>query len=185
MRFGDRWQTTLSEIRSVLQGVDAQEVEQLLEVISKADRVFVTGVGRMALMSRAFVMRLMHLGLRAYMVGDITTPAIGGDDLLLANSGSGCTSVVLDTVRKARAHGARIAACTAHKDSPIGQLADVVVCMPVSTKAHGPNEQPTAQPMGNQAEQSLLILLDVLCWMLVDRLGATEEEMWARHANLE
>jgi len=185
MQLAEAYETALSEIRSVLDAVDPLEVEHLLEAILGAGRVFVAGAGRMGLMSRAFVMRLMHLGLQAHMVGDTTTPAIRPGDLLLANSGSGHTSIVHHAVSRAKQHGASIAACTAHPDSPIGRLADVIVRVPAPSKVQGSGEKKTSQPMGNLSEQCLLVLLDAVSWMLQERLGFTEEEMWARHANLE
>ena len=43
-------------------------------------------------------MRLMHLGLSAYVVGETISPAIYADDCILAISGSGETNTVVNAV---------------------------------------------------------------------------------------
>lgn len=43
----------------------------------------------------------------------------------------------------------------------------------------------TNQTMGNQFEQALLIFFDVIVMMLKDELGLTNEDMEARHRNVE
>ena len=41
------------------------------------------------------------------------------------------------------------------------------------------------QPMGSLFEQSLLIIMDHLILLLMDKTGMTENEMFSHHANLE
>ena len=43
----------------------------------------------------------------------------------------------------------------------------------------------SVQPMGSLFEQSLLICLDYVILILMDKTQITAEEMFARHANLE
>lgn len=45
-------------------------------------------------------MRLMHLGLRSYVVGETSTPAIEIDDVLIFESGSGETGALTIMVKK-------------------------------------------------------------------------------------
>ena len=78
-----------AEIKKVLSGIKAKDTEKLIDHILNAKNIFIVGQGRSGLMGRAFAMRLMHLGLRAYVVGEIVTPAIQGGDFLIAISGSG------------------------------------------------------------------------------------------------
>ena len=49
--------------------------------------------------------RMAHLGLRSHWVGEVTTPPIGAEDVLLLGSGSGRTSCLVshaETAAKAR-----------------------------------------------------------------------------------
>lgn len=44
---------------------------------------------------------------------------------------------------------------------------------------------PTGQPMGNQYEQHLYMLTDVIVMLLVEDLGLTYDDLEARHRNAE
>src|SRR6202030_844989 len=109
----------LDEIRGVLEAGAAAEVDGLCEELLKARRIACYGVGREGLMMRALCMRLMHLGLDAHMVGDMTTPALGKADLLVVSAGPGSFSTVKALVGVARASGARITAVTAQPQGEV------------------------------------------------------------------
>ena len=64
----------LDEIGAVIDAVPAGDVERLCSEIRAAGRIACYGVGREGLMMKALCMRLMHLGLDAHVVGDMTTP---------------------------------------------------------------------------------------------------------------
>ena len=171
------------EISDVVGKLDQEQLAALVEAIVAAKRVFVCGSGRSLLMMRAFAMRLMHMGVEAYVVGETITPAIADGDLLIAGSGSGQTRGTLATVQAAAAHGARTAVITAHGDSEIAEASDVVVVVPLPvTGEAGPS---SCQPLGALFEQSLLVVGDVVVLSLMKRLGTTNEQMRARHTNLE
>jgi 6-phospho-3-hexuloisomerase len=172
------------EMSRVLAGVNQAQVEALGEAILSAERIFVCGAGRSELMIKAFAMRLMHLGLHAYVVGETITPAIRGGDLLIAGSGSGETRTTLAMVQAARERGAQTAAVSAHPASPIAQACDLVVEIPAAIGGVS-NQQVSAQPPGTLFEQCLLVLGDGLVLWLMERLGATYEEIRARHTKLE
>lgn len=44
---------------------------------------------------------------------------------------------------------------------------------------------PTEQPMGNQFEQHLYLLMDIIAILLKDEMGLTYADMEARHRNVE
>lgn len=158
-----------------------------MDLLDAAPRVFVTGAGRSALAMRGFAMRLMHRGTAAYVVGDVTTPAIGAEDLLVVGSGSGRTPGVLLQVDTAKQLGARVLLVTIVPGSPIGALADAIVAVPApSPKAE--NAGPTVasqQPMGSLFEQSLLLVCDAMVLASMRRHGIDPDGMLRRHANLE
>lgn len=188
----------MSEIRDTLRVVcdelarctgriDAGAVGAAVEELARAPRVFLAGAGRSGLAVRGFAMRLMHMGMAAHLVGEVTTPSIGKGDLLVIGSGSGRTSSLLAMARKAKELEARVLLATIDPRSPIAELADVVVAIPApSPKATaGSGVLASIQPMGSLFEQSLFILCDTMIVLLMRRCGVTAEAMFARHANLE
>ena len=106
-------QQALSEIGSVLAQVPADTGDLMCAEILKAHRIACYGVGREGLMMRALCMRLMHLGLDAHAVGDVTAPPLGKGDLLIASAGPGSFSTVIALLGVARGAGARTMVVTA------------------------------------------------------------------------
>ena len=107
--------------------------------------------------------------------------------MLIIGSGSGRTQSVLAQAVKAQQAGTRLLLFTIHPASPLAESADTVVVIPAfSPKAEGPAQAKTSiQPMASLFEQCLFLLMDALVILLMHRLGATSEDMFKRHANLE
>lgn len=180
----------LGELASTLDSVDESQLNDLERRIKGANRVFVAGAGRSGLMIRGLAMRLMHLGLTAYVVGETVTPAAAPGDLLVVASGSGSTGTLVAIATKAKqVIGCDVALVTTRSDSPIGQLADCVVEVPaVSTKVAGYEEGPRSiQPGSSTFEQSVLLIGDAIVADLASEGDHDEgnERLMARHANLE
>ncbi len=173
----------VAEIGAAVARTDSTECVELLDAILAARRVFVCGAGRSGLMAQAFAMRLVHLGLAAHVVGEVTTPAIEAGDLLIAATGSGETRTTLAMVQAAKERGARTVTVTAHPDTSVGRASDLVVQLhgPVT----GPRGPDSVQPAGSLFEQSLLVFFDACVLALMKRLGTTEQDMRARHTKLE
>ena len=70
-------------------------------------------------MMRALCMRLMHLGLDAHVVGDMTMPPVGKGDLFIASAGPGSFSTVMALLAVAREAGARSMVVTAQPEGPV------------------------------------------------------------------
>ena len=136
---------------------------------------------------RCFDIRLMHLGKTVYMVGKPGTPSIQSDDLLVIGSGSGRTGSLVLFAEGAKKIGAEVLLFTIDPQSTLGKLADDIVQIPAPSPKIGDlaDQHSSGQPMGNLFEQCLFALQDVLTIELMKRIGLTEKEMFARHANLE
>lgn len=172
------------EITDTAAKINAQELAVVADHIRQAGQVFVAGAGRSGLVLRMAAMRLMHLGLTVHVAGDTTTPAIGGDDLLLVASGSGTTSGVVKSAETAAKAGARIAAFTTNPDSPLAGLAHAVVIIPAAQKTdHGSSV--TRQYAGSLFEQVLFLATEAIFQSLWESTDVPAEELWTRHANLE
>jgi 6-phospho-3-hexuloisomerase len=174
-----------AEVREVLARIPAETAEQLCDELLAARRIACYGVGREGLMMRALTMRMMHLGMDAHVVFDMTTPPVGRGDLLVASVGPGALATALALLRVAREAGARTLVVTAQPDGEAPRRADAVVHLPAQTMAD--DRAPTAGvlPMGSLFEAVQLLFFDVVSLRLRDRLGQSAEEMRARHTNLE
>ena len=176
----------LKEIKSTLRRIKRREVELLLDAIEKTERIFCAGAGRSGLVMRSFAMRLMHMGMQAYVVGETVTPSIKERDLLIIGSGSGETGSLLIMADKAKAIEAVVALLTVLPESSIGSHTDLIVTIPATTaKVNNPNNTDTVQSRGSLFEQSLFILLESLILSLMQRSSFQPDSIMARHANLE
>ncbi len=180
------FEQVLSELQQTLSQVSNEHSDELADAIVGVKRVFVAGAGRSGLVVRAFAMRLMHLGLTVHVVGETTTPSLQPDDLLIIGSGSGSTGSLVVMAEKAKKIGATLALLTIQTDSPIGQIADIIITIPApSPKVQGETGFRSIQPMGALFEQSMALTLDTLLLLLMSKTNESSDTMFTRHANLE
>ena len=175
----------LEEMSRTLAHVPPEGLDRLVEAVLSADRIYVAGGGRSGLMARAFAMRLMHLGLRTYVVGETTTPSISSGDLLVSCSASGETQVTVLVSQVAQTAGARVFAITATPDSPMARLANETIVIGAPTKHTPRGVGDSNQYGGSLFEQAILVLLDAVSSEIGRRLGTAKQDLDARHANLE
>jgi len=176
----------LEELSLTLSHISNDSSEKLANAILDTKRVFIAGSGRSGLAVRAFSMRLMHMGRETHIVGDVTTPGITREDLLLIGSGSGTTGNLLLAAQKAKAIGTAIALITIAENSPIGVLSDIILTIPAPTpKAKTDMKISSIQPMGSLFEQSLWLTLDAIILILMSKTKVDSAKMFTRHANLE
>lgn len=174
----------LDELRRTIDVIEDEEAEKLVEGILRAKKIFVAGGGRSGFMAKAFVMRMMHVGLDAYVVGETVTPNLEPDDIFIVGSGSGETQSLAAMTKKAKSIGATVVAVTINPDSTIGKLADIKIEIPAQAKGEG-NSGKSIQPMGSLFEQSLLLFYDAVILKFMEKKGLNSEMMYGRHANLE
>jgi len=177
----------LSELKACVSRVSVESLALALELIEIAPRIFMAGAGRSGLCMRAFGMRLMHLGKNVYVVGETTTPSVTAGDLLILGSGSGQTASLLSMVKQAGSHDAKTLLFTMDATSPMAELADQLVLIPVPSLGMNKGEwdHMSIQPMGTLFEQSLFILCDSLVIRMMRQTGVCASQMLERHANLE
>ncbi len=194
MIYNDALNDILEKVAKITGSVNDEDVIKMTKLIEEVDNIFIMGLGRSGLVSKAFAMRLMHLGLNVYVVGETTTPAIKDTDCLIAISGSGETSYILSTTDIAKNIGSKIIAITSYPDSSLGKKSDVVVQLQGRTKIDSENNYARRQisglhqslsPMGTIFEISALIFLDSIIAQMMNDLGQTEKDLKARHTVLE
>ncbi|WP_112180176.1 6-phospho-3-hexuloisomerase [Paraliobacillus zengyii] len=175
----------IKELEQGIEVISDEQVENLVTGILNANKVFVAGGGRSGLAAKSFAMRMMHVGLYPYVVGETITPNFEKGDMLIINSGSGETKNVVSIAEKAQAIAGEIVALTTNLDSTIAQLADLAIQMPGSPKDQTTGNYQTIQPMGSLFEQSLFLLFDAVILRFMERKGLDSANMYGRHANLE
>ena len=169
---------------AALAETEVASIDALAAAVQHADRVFLLGAGRSGLALRMTAMRLMHLGLTVFVVGDTTTPAIQPGDLLITATGSGTTTGIVRAATTARDTGAAVATITTAPDSPVAQLSSVVVTVAAAGKLDRSGTA-SAQYAGGLFEQTVVLLGDALFHLLWQRSGLSADDLWPRHANLE
>lgn len=175
----------LSELKTSLDAIDPESVEKLIAAVEAANQVFFVGVGRVMLSLQAIAKRWAHLGIRTHLVGEITEPAITKNDLLIVGSGSGTTLFPAAIAQKAHQLGAKVVHIGSNPNSPLREIAEFMVRIPVRTKYYLEDEIDSEQPMTSLFEQTLLLLGDVIAKMMIDRRKLDMKALWQYHANLE
>ncbi|MFC7397549.1 SIS domain-containing protein [Chelatococcus sp. GCM10030263] len=181
----DIYQRALADLGRVFERMDEAAVDAAVDVIARANRIALYGVGREGLQMKGFAMRLFHLGLKAAVVGDMTTPPIGRGDLLVVSAGPGAFSTVLGLMGVARQAGAETLVVTAQPDGEAAARAEHVLVLPAQTMADDSGPATSVLPMGSLYEGAQFVLFEVMILKLRDKLGVSAEAMRANHTNLE
>ena len=185
----------LGNIVSAEEFLDEKSIDKFEEIIMNSNNVFVTGAGRSGLAAKAFAMRLMHLGLSAYVVGETISPAIYEKDCIIAISGSGETNTIVSAAKIAKDRGSKVLAVTSYPESTLGQLADSYLLVKGRTKQEVDDENymkrqihgnyTSLTPLGTAFELTTLVFLDAIVSELMEKMQQTETDLKNRHAVLE
>ena len=178
----------LENIESAEEFLDEKTIDKFENMIIDANNIFVTGAGRSGLAAKAFAMRLMHLGLSSYVVGETISPAINADDCIIAISGSGETNTIVSAAKIAKNRGSKVLAVTS-------QLADGHLLVKGRTKKEVDDENymkrqihgnyTSLTPLGTAFELTTLVFLDAIVSELMEKMEQTESDLKARHTVLE
>jgi 6-phospho-3-hexuloisomerase len=185
-----------SRIRSIANTIEDDDVERLLEEILRAKRIYVIGAGRSGLVAKAFAMRLMHLGLSAYVVGETITPALHAGDCMVAFSGSGRTKTIAEIAETAKGIGGHICLITSNADSRIGRISDCIVIIEHQRDAVTDDtqefeirqmmgEHKSFAPLGTLFETASMIFADAVISRLMEITKTDESALKNRHTNIE
>jgi len=192
----DMMRLMASKVRSIANGISDEEVESLIREILNAKRVYVMGAGRSGLVAKAFAMRLMHLGLTSYVVGETVTPALNPGDLMVVFSGSGETKTVADIAESGKSIGGRLCLITSKRDSRIGRIADCCVVIESRRDEIGDEsaefeirqmmgKHKSFAPLGTLFETASVIFADAVISRLMEIKEINVETLRGRHVNIE
>jgi len=167
----------LSSIRDMLCAVSIGSINDAVERTLKANQVFVYGSGRSGIMGKAFAMRLVQMGIRAFFIGESTTPIVESNDLVYIISNTGETASANVSANIVRRLGADLIVITGKETSKLAHSATVILLL------KDPDDRDTdSAPLGTLFEASSLILMDCLTSELMARKSETEDTMRSRHA---
>ena len=184
----------VKHVEEIVEGLNEKQIAAMIEAIESADRIFMMGAGRSGMASRAFAMRLVQLGLTAYVIGESVTPAMTDKDLLIAVSGSGETKSIVSAAKIAKGVGSKVLAVTSYPRSRLGRIADMRVAIKGRTKIDVEKDHlkhqiigthSTLTPLGTLFEDTVMIFFDGIIAKLMSDLKKDEHEMKSRHATLE
>ena len=185
MKYLELEKAIISEIDNCLSKTDEKQIEQAVKLISESKRIFIAGAGRTGLVASEFAMRLMHIGFKVYHVGDVTTPAILEDDLLVVCSGSGETKSMLNLVNTAVNANAKVLLFTTKDSSTIASKANNIVVIHGKAAKSDDGSVKSIQPLSNLFAQSLILTMDMIIIQLMDINNIDESKLKNNHTNLE
>ena len=195
-RVQEMMQLMASKIRAISKGISDDDVEKFLSELLHAKRIYVIGAGRSGLVAKAFAMRLMHLGLAAFVVGETITPALNKEDVMVVFSGSGKTKTVADIAETAKEIGAHICLITSNADSRIGKIADCIVIIEHHRDEVDDDavefeirqmlgEHKSFAPLGTVFETASIVFSDAIISRLMEITKTDENALKIRHTNIE
>jgi len=180
--------------------LDQDQMAAFFQELLSAKRVYVAGAGRSGFIAKAFGLRLMHLGLAVYIVGETITPAFRSGDTLVVFSGSGETHSIVSICRTAKELRGKVCLITASPDSKMSRMADCVVNLGDLTGYYQKDKnsfeirQLTGKyrsvtsafaPLGTLFETLALIFSDAVISALMEEKKAEILDMQGRLTNVE
>ncbi|RZN62834.1 6-phospho-3-hexuloisomerase [Methanonatronarchaeum sp. AMET6-2] len=173
-----------SHIKEVGDEIKEQPIKEAVEKITNAEKIFVVGAGRSGLAAKMFAMRLMHLGLNVYVVGETINPSLNQKDLVIAISGSGETSSTVEVSKTTKEVGAKLISITSSPNSEISSLSDVSITIRDQLEKKEISQEEIA-PLGTLFELTAAVLMDSIISELMNVMNKNEKDLSKKHATLE
>jgi 6-phospho-3-hexuloisomerase len=161
-----------------LTSIDPALILRTIELLTRAPATFVYGAGRSGIIGRAFAMRLVQAGLRAYVIGESVTPIVRRGDAVIILSRSGESYSSMQTANIVRREGSELVVITTRPTSKLAHAASILITIDLPEDT----ERSRLAPLGTLFESASLRLTDALIASLLVARGENEESMRARHA---
>jgi 6-phospho-3-hexuloisomerase len=176
--FARAQQYIAGRVTEALDRIEPAAIERVVALLAKAPATFVYGAGRSGIIGRAFAMRLVQIGLTAYVIGESVTPIVRRGDAVVILSGRGESYSSIQTANIVRREGAELVVITGRSSSKLAHIATVL--LPIDFPEDP--ERPRLAPLGTLFESASLRMTDALIAELLRVRGETEESMRRRHA---
>jgi len=157
-----------------------EAINQMVEGILGAKKIFLYGVGRSGLVARAFAIRLVQLGLDVFFIGESNTPMVEADSIVIILSNTGQTMSAVQTANITRRIGAKVIAINSNPHSKLASAASDNII--IATNVPEDEMKLKYAPLGTVFEDASNLLLDAIITILMTRLNETDQTMRKRHA---
>lgn len=151
-----------------------QTVTRVLDMIDRAERVHLSGVGASSLVARDFAIKLMKLGRNVLHDSDshvqlASATSLGPRDMLFAISHSGVSIETLRVAEIARGQQATVVVMSSMRDNPLSAIADITL--------HSVSDEDNVRSSSITARDAQLALTDLLFILLVQRQQDANEHI--------
>lgn len=120
----------IKSIESIKSLINKRELIKAVDLLNKANCIYLYGVGASGLVAMDFQYKLIRIGKKAIMFLDshsqlASSVNIGKNDVAVGISHSGNTLEVFKSIEKAKSKGATTISITKYGDNPLSQMADI------------------------------------------------------------
>jgi DNA-binding MurR/RpiR family transcriptional regulator len=127
------FRASFQALEETLTIIDVDACDRAAEFLAGARQRDFYGVGGSAQIARDVAHKFLRIGVRAAVHDDaqvmaMSASVLGASDVAVGFSHSGATLVTIEALQLARRNGARTIAITNYLNSPITEVADVVLC---------------------------------------------------------
>lgn len=149
-------------------------VTRVLDLIDRAERIHLSGVGASSLVARDFAIKLMKLGRNVLHDSDshvqlASATSLGPRDMLFAISHSGVSIETLRVAEIARGQQATVVVMSSMRDNPLSAIADITL--------HSVSDEDNVRSSSITARDAQLALTDLLFILLVQRQQDANEHI--------
>ncbi|MFQ6127923.1 MAG: SIS domain-containing protein [Thermoplasmata archaeon] len=166
------------KVAETLSDESDKTINDIIDLILNADKIFIYGVGRSGIIGKSFAIRLVQLGIKVFFIGETTTPIVEDTDVAVIISNTGETMSAIQTANIIRRVGAKVVVLTSRETSKLAHTANIVVTL----NPEMDDETPVLAPLGTLFEDSALIFLDGIIAQMMEKTNESESKMRGRHA---
>jgi 6-phospho-3-hexuloisomerase len=175
----------MDELEKNFLQVNDQELDGLIDLIEKANKIFFFSQGREVLILSAFAMRVFHMGYDVYIIGEPHVPPIGKGDLLVMSLGTGAFSeIAMAQFKMAKNAGASVVAIT-DNIKLVPKDVNALLSVPGKTILGELDSKDFVQFIDSAYERAELITLDYTVKRMMERNNWVESDLFTRHTNMD
>lgn len=168
--------------RDVLSANKLQDIEKVINLLAKADNIFLFGVGSSGIVAADLQQKLIKLGKRSVYMSDsnfgvINATLLKKNDVAIAISFSGKTRDVNFAIQQAKLHQAKVVAITSSRHNYLNENCDYALFVP-SVEL---NESRLAAIFSRYGQ---LFIVDMIFVGLAKKLAQSPDELIVRYHEL-
>jgi DNA-binding MurR/RpiR family transcriptional regulator len=162
--------------------LSAESMTKAVKAISNARRVVLIGLGASAQVAEDASNKLLRAGCNSNAYADTHMQAIAVSqlrkgDVVIGISQSGSSKDIVESMKRARAHGATTISITSKERSPIARQSDILILTDTEETRHS--------TLGLNSHISRLIVIDALCYKIVYQNSARAYSVGESEAELQ